>query len=114
MHEFSLPRDYGGNSGGRRFLTKGATYGMCESCGLRRIYPVKAWHRRTRIVCPRCGDYIRPSVQAQTRRPEITTVDKHAPVVRCCITCGAKLNSRNKSDCCAPCTSRGHSNKWLR
>ena len=106
MPKFQKPRDYGGDSQGRTFTPKNATYGTCKTCGFRRIYPLKAWGRKTRITCPQCGGYMQPIEHAQKSHPEIATVDKHTPRERRCERCNAKLNSRNPERLCYACSRR--------
>lgn len=109
MQKFANPRDYGGDGRGRTFGRKNSVQGTCGSCGCRRLYPVKAWSRKIRITCPRCGQYMQPSNHAQKAHPELATADRNTRSERRCERCNAKLNSYNREPLCWTCSwSLGH------
>jgi hypothetical protein len=78
---------------------RGAMFGICPSCGGRRVLSRLAWSRASRPQCS-CGAYLEPSKQSQAEYG-LTVVDKHAVVPHeSCVICHGTLSRYNQQQVC--------------
>lgn len=95
--------DYGGDGG--VFKQKGATQGVCVSCGKHTYMSKLAWSRATRPACSACGGLLEPSANAQRGDVALRTTKRKERKERRCTACNAVLSIRNSSSVCRPCSA---------
>jgi len=91
--------DPGKDGVGRYVSRRGAAFGICPSCGARRLVTRLAWNRASRPQCA-CGAYLEPSRQSQADR-NLAVRDKNAVASHgSCVICHGTLSRYNEQATC--------------
>jgi len=91
--------DHGKGGIGGYVVRRGAMFGICPSCGVRRVLSRLAWGRASRPQCA-CGAYLEPSKQSQAEHG-LSVVDKNAVAPHeICVICHGTLSRYNKHTIC--------------